>query len=313
MKASVHVTLKNGVLDPQGKAIGHALQPAGLRRVGDVRQGKFIELELAEDRQGQGRGAVEDMCQQAARQHGDRELLDRAGRARHEGRASSSSPAPTANATSRMALDRVTGRAPLMVWHGDTDLPKADLIVVPGGFSYGDYLRCGAMAAHSPVMREVKARAEQGVPVLGICNGFQIAHRGGPAARRADAQRAPQVRLPRRASAGRDQPEPVHRRYEQGQVIRVPVAHDDGNYFADADTLKRLEDRGQVAFRYCAPDGDGAERQANPERLARNIAGVFNDTKTVLGPDAASGERRRSDARRHRRPALFEGLVEALS
>ena len=108
------------------------------------------------------------------------------------------------------AIELVTGRKPQMVWHGDGDFEKTDLIVVPGGFSYGDYLRCGAMAAQSPVMAEVKKRAAQGVPVLGICNGFQIVTEAGPAAGHADAQREAEVRLRRRPSQGRDQPEPVH-------------------------------------------------------------------------------------------------------
>ncbi|TWS97558.1 phosphoribosylformylglycinamidine synthase subunit PurQ [Reyranella sp. CPCC 100927] len=179
------------------------------------------------------------------------------------------------------AIERSSGTRPHMVWHGDSDLPKVDLIVVPGGFSYGDYLRCGAMAAHSPIMREVKARAEKGVPVLAVCNGFQvIAEIGlvpGALLRNAHLQFVcGDVNLKVETSQSL-----FTNHYQAGQIIKVPVAHAEGNYFADDDTLKRLEDRGQVAFRYCNDAGDVAA--GNPNGSIRNIAGVFNDTKTVLG------------------------------
>src|SRR5258708_29031574 len=151
------------------------------------------------------------------------------------------------------ASEVVIGRKPQMIWHGDGDFDKPDLIVVPGGFYYGDYLRCGAMAAQSPVMAEVKRRAAQGVPVLAICNGFQIA---------AEAGLLPGVLM--RNQHLKFVCSDVHlkvetsqslftNRYQAGQVIKLPVAHAEGNYFADADTLKRLEDRGPVAFRYSPP------------------------------------------------------------
>jgi len=180
------------------------------------------------------------------------------------------------------ALERATGKAPLRVWHRDSTLPKADLIVVPGGFSYGDYLRCGAMAAHSPIMREVKARANAGTPVLGICNGFQIITEAGL---------LPGVLLTNRTL--RFHCKDVHlrvetsqsiytRRYNAGQVIRVPVAHHDGNYFADKDTLDRLEGEGRVAFRYCGETGD-IVHEANDNGSARAIAGILNEKRNVLG------------------------------
>jgi phosphoribosylformylglycinamidine synthase subunit PurQ / glutaminase len=210
------------------------------------------------------------------------------------------------------ALARSTGRAPLVVWHRDTELPEADLIVIPGGFSYGDYLRCGAMAAHSPIMREIKERAAKGTPVLGICNGFQILTEAGL---------LPGVLLPNRTL--KFHCKDVHLRvensqtvfthhYEAGQTIRVPVAHHDGNYFADEGTLDRLEERGLVAFRYCEPDGSITEA-ANSNGAARNIAGVFNETKTVLGlmphpEDATDPLLGSTDGR-----PLFDGLVSALA
>ena len=214
------------------------------------------------------------------------------------------------------AIELVTGRKPQMVWHGDGDFEKTDLIVVPGGFSYGDYLRCGAMAAQSPVMAEVKKRAAQGVPVLAICNGFQIVTEAGllPGVLMRNAHLkfvCSDVHLKVETSQSL-----FTNRYQMGQVIKVPVAHAEGNYFADADTLKRLEDRGQIAFRYCSPDGtvDGPRgREANPNGSINNIAGVFNETKTVMGlmphpENAVEPLFGGSDGK-----GLFEGLVEALS
>jgi phosphoribosylformylglycinamidine synthase subunit PurQ / glutaminase len=181
-----------------------------------------------------------------------------------------------------MALRRASGNEPTRVWHRETSLPDADLIVLPGGFAYGDYLRCGAMAARSPIMRQVRACAERGVPVLGICNGFQILTEAGM---------LPGALLPNRSL--RFSCREIHLRvennetiftcgYDAGQTIHVPVAHHDGHYTADPDTLNRLEGDGLVAFRYCALDGslnDGA----NFNGSARAIAGVFNKTRTVLG------------------------------
>jgi phosphoribosylformylglycinamidine synthase len=181
-----------------------------------------------------------------------------------------------------MALKRASGHEPLCVWHRDGSLPRADLIVLPGGFAYGDYLRCGAMAAHSPILREVRAAAERGTPVLGICNGFQILTEAGmlPGALLANRSLAFTCRE-------------VHLRvetnqtiftcgYSAGQTIEVPVANHDGNYTADDATLDRLEDKDLVAFRYCAGDGSlgGA---GNYNGSARAIAGIFNESRTVLG------------------------------
>ena len=160
-----------------------------------------------------------------------------------------------------------------MVWHADTELPAADLIVVPGGFSYGDYLRAGAMAARSPIMKEVVARAEAGTPTLGICNGFQILTEAGllPGAllRNAGISFVCGMRTLRVDSTD----SPFTRGLEKGQYLNFPVAHHDGNYEADEETLDRLEGEGRVAFRYVD--------QVNGS--ARNIAGVLNDKGNVLG------------------------------
>ena len=180
------------------------------------------------------------------------------------------------------ALEAASGRAPRMVWHGDTELPASDLIVLPGGFSYGDYLRAGAMAAHSPIMRAVVERAQAGVPVLGICNGFQVLTETGllPGA------------LMRNASLNFiccDVFLRVERadtlftgRYKPGQVIRIPVAHHDGNYFADPDTLQMLGSEGRIVFRYCDPSGH-ATPEANPNGSQDNIAGICSADGRILG------------------------------
>ena len=209
------------------------------------------------------------------------------------------------------ALALVTGREPVRVWHRDVGLPQCDLVVLPGGFAYGDYLRCGAMAAHSPIMRDVRERAGRGTPVLGICNGFQILTEAGM---------LPGALLPNHSL--RFMCRDIHLRvennqtiftcgYAAGQTIRVPVAHHDGNYTADPDTLDRLEDQELVAFRYCAADG-GLSEAANVNGSARAIAGIFNRSRTVLGlmphPENATDPLLGSTDGR----AFFDGLVGAL-
>jgi phosphoribosylformylglycinamidine synthase len=210
-----------------------------------------------------------------------------------------------------VALTASLGKAPRMVWHRDTELPKVDLAVLPGGFSYGDYLRCGAMAARSPVMRAVIERAKAGMAVLGICNGFQILVETGllPGALLRNAGlrfvcRDVHLRVETSNS-------PFTRGYNAGRVLRMPIAHGEGNYFADADTLDRLEGEERVAFRYVTPEGE-TERAANPNGSARHIAGVFSENRRVLGlmphperlADAALGG---ADGR-----PLFDGLVGSL-
>jgi phosphoribosylformylglycinamidine synthase I len=173
------------------------------------------------------------------------------------------------------ALTRISGRAPAVVWHAETELPDADLYVIPGGFSYGDYLRAGAIAARAPIMAALAARAAAGAYVLGVCNGFQILTEAGllPGVLMRNASLkfvCREVRL-QAVNVGT----PFTSGYRAGHVFRCPVAHADGNYFADAATLAALEDNGQVAFRYA----DGT----NPNGSLNDIAGVFNARKNVLG------------------------------
>lgn len=202
-----------------------------------------------------------------------------------------------------VALRETTGTEPVMVWHKETALPDGlDIIGVPGGFSYGDYLRSGAMAARSPVMRAVADAAARGVAVLGVCNGFQVLTEAGllPGALMRNANLDFVCRDVDLTVASAQTM--FTSRYADGEAIRIPVAHHDGNYSADADTLDRLEGEGRVAFRYgCTVNGS-----------ARDIAGVVNDAGNVLGMmphpermiEPAHGG---TDGRR-----LFEGLVAAL-
>lgn len=198
----------------------------------------------------------------------------------------------------------VTGRAPARVWHGDADLPAGtDFIAIPGGFSYGDYLRSGAMAARSPIMAAVVAAAARGVPVLGVCNGFQVLTEAGllPGALMRNAGlsfvcRDVALEVVNNQSL-------FTRRYDAGQTVHLPVAHHDGNYFADDATLDQLEDGGRIAFRYLGPVNGSA----------RNIAGILNEGGNVLGmmphPERAVEDAHgNSDGR-----ALFDALTMVLA
>jgi phosphoribosylformylglycinamidine synthase len=202
-----------------------------------------------------------------------------------------------------VALEKVSGAPALRVWHGDAELPeRLDFIALPGGFSYGDYLRCGAMAARSPIVRAVVEAANKGVPVLGVCNGFQVLTESGllPGALMRNAQLTFVCRtVPLTVENSQSL---FTSRYEQGATIHLPVAHHDGNYFADEATLDRLEGEGRVAFRY----GD------NCNGSQRAIAGVLNAGGNVLGmmphPERAiEPELGGTDGR-----GLFESAVGAL-
>jgi len=214
-------------------------------------------------------------------------------------------PASNCDRDAAVALEQISGTKPHIVWHADSEVPDVDLIVLPGGFAYGDYLRCGAMASQSRVMRDVKAKAEKGVAVLGICNGFQVLTEShmlpGALIRNAGLKFV----CRRVAMTVEETQNAFTRKYNHGQRVTMPVAHGEGNYFADEETLDRLEGEGRVVFRYV--DGD------NPNGAARNIAGILNEKRNVLGLmphpervcDPLLGG---TDGR-----ALFESLIEALT
>ena len=173
------------------------------------------------------------------------------------------------------ALTKISGRAPATVWQTDTDIPDVDLIVIPGGFSYGDYLRCGAIAARSPIMTDIRAKAQKGLKVLGVCNGFQIVAEAGllPGALVRNAHLhfvCREVKL-----AVENNSTFFTNRMKKGAVVSCPVAHGEGNYICDEETLKALEGEGRVVFRYT--------QGTNPNGAMNDIAGIVNKAGNVIG------------------------------
>ncbi|MBK8908296.1 MAG: phosphoribosylformylglycinamidine synthase subunit PurQ [Rhodospirillales bacterium] len=221
-------------------------------------------------------------------------------------------PGSNCDRDAAVALERISGSPPLMLWHKDTVVPRLDLIVVPGGFSFGDYLRAGAMAARSPIMRGVAEQARAGTPVLGICNGFQVLCEAGllPGVLMHNAGirfvcREVHLRVDNNLTL-------FTRRYAAGDVLRVPIAHNEGNFFADDATVHELEGEGRVVFRYCRPDGM-LDDDANPNGSVAAIAGIINKQGNVLGmmphPERAWEPRLGGTDGR----ALFESVVTALA
>src|SRR5688500_1833063 len=203
-----------------------------------------------------------------------------------------------------VALEKVSGAAPLRVWHGDAELPGGlDFIALPGGFSYGDYLRSGAMAARSPIMQAVVAAAGRGVPVLGVCNGFQVLTEAGllPGALMRNAGQHFVCRTV--ALTVENSQSLITAGYRAGQTVTFPVAHHDGNYQADEATLDRLEGEGRVAFRYAEPVNGSAQQIAGILNDAGNVLGLMPHPERVVEP-AHGG----TDGRR-----LFEGLLETVA
>lgn len=212
----------------------------------------------------------------------------------------------------QMAIEHVSGKKPSLVWHKDTALPDCDLIVLPGGFSYGDYLRCGAMAAHSPIMKEVIARAKAGTRLLAVCNGFQMLVETGlvPGALLRNRSlkficKQVHLRAANTSSAFTAQ-------FASNPVLQVPIAHGEGNYFIDADGLKSLQDNDQIAFRYCDAAGV-VSTESNPNGSIDNIAGVMNREKTILGMMPHPEDSVVPHANGHEGSPLFKSIVAALA
>ena len=180
-----------------------------------------------------------------------------------------------------VAVEQLTNRRPALVWHKEASLDPVDLVIVPGGFSFGDYLRCGALAGRSPVMNAVMDHAARGGAVLGVCNGFQVLTETGmlPGVLIRNAGLRFSCRMVRLETA-ETVSSPFTQGLTAGQSLDIPVAHNEGNYFADDDTLDRLQDNGQIAFRYVASDAEGP---TNPNGSARDIAGILSNNGRVMG------------------------------
>ena len=191
-------------------------------------------------------------------------------------------PGSNCDRDAAVALEAATGRPPAMIWHGDAELPQSDLIVLPGGFSYGDYLRSGAMAAHSPVMREVIKRAKAGTPVLGICNGFQVLLEAGLLPGAMLRNRSLKYQCEHVLIKVEQTDTPFTAACTAGQVLRIPIAHGEGNYYADPDVIARLERKRQIVFRYTNAGGVATD-DANPNGSVANIAGLCSEQRNVVG------------------------------
>lgn len=207
-----------------------------------------------------------------------------------------------------MALKQAGAKNVRMVWHKETDLGKPDLIVLPGGFSYGDYLRCGAMGAHSPIMKEVIRHAQDGTPVFGVCNGFQILIETGllpGALLRNNSLKfiCKNVNLKYEAGSGY---------LKKGDMITVPVAHGEGNYFVNDQIMSQLEDTDSIAFKYCNDNGEYTDA-ANPNGSIQNIAGIYNKRKNILGmmphPENATQDHQGNQSARR----FFTSMLDSLN
>jgi phosphoribosylformylglycinamidine synthase len=179
-------------------------------------------------------------------------------------------------------LKHVIGAETVFLWHKDTDLQGVDLVVFPGGFSYGDYLRCGAIAKFSPIVNEVIKFAENGGHVLGICNGFQVLTESGLLPGALMRNRGLKFKCEYLNLRVDNSDTPYTNMYADGEVIRIPIAHADGNYYIDEEGMKELEENNQIVFRYCDENGT-AEDDSNPNGSLGNIAGIINKNGNVLG------------------------------
>lgn len=211
-----------------------------------------------------------------------------------------------------MAISSVTGQQPDFVWHKESDIGSPDLIVLPGGFSYGDYLRCGAMAAHSPIMKDVIAKAKNGTKLLGVCNGFQML---------IETQLLPGALLHNKKLKfickqvhlrNENTDAPFTNKMAKGEIITVPVAHGEGNYFANDNILKGLEDNDQIAFRYCNENGELSD-DANINGSTDHIAGIYNKEKTILGMMPHPENATQNHQGNQTGSKLFEGIIASLS
>jgi len=181
-----------------------------------------------------------------------------------------------------VSIKKLTNLEPTMVWHKETSIPNSDLIIIPGGFTFGDYLRCGSIAANSPIMKDVIKKATDGLPTLGICNGFQILTESGLLPGTLIKNDCLSFLCKTVSIRVENNQTIFSKKYKQNEVINIPIAHNEGNFFANEDTLKKIKDSNQIVFKYCNQNGE-VNNETNPNGSIENIAGITNEKGNVLG------------------------------
>ncbi len=210
-----------------------------------------------------------------------------------------------------VSLEKVAKIKPIMVWHKETSLPNCDLVVVPGGFTFGDYLRCGSIAANSPIMKDIKKEAIRGMPTLGVCNGFQILAESGLLPGTLIKNNCLSFLCKTVSLKVNNCNTKFSNKYSRNEIINIPIAHNEGNFFANDDTLKEIVDGDQIVFKYCDLEGN-TDQISNPNGSIHNIAGIINKKGNVLGmmphPERATCEiTKLTDGEK-----LFESIAESL-
>ena len=181
-----------------------------------------------------------------------------------------------------VSIKKLTNLESTMVWHKETSIPDSDLIIIPGGFTFGDYLRCGSIAANSPIMKDVIKKATDGLPTLGICNGFQILTESGLLPGTLIKNDCLSFLCKTVSIRVENNQTSFSKKYKQNEIINIPIAHNEGNFFANEDTLKKIKDSNQIVFKYCNQNGE-VNNETNPNGSIDNIAGITNEKGNVLG------------------------------
>ena len=181
-----------------------------------------------------------------------------------------------------VSIKKLTNLEPTMVWHKETSMPDSDLIIIPGGFTFGDYLRCGSIAANSPIMKDVIKKATDGLPTLGICNGFQILTESGLLPGTLIKNDCLSFLCKTVSIRVENNETNFSKKYQKNEIINIPIAHNEGNFFANEDTLKKIKDSNQIVFKYCNQNGE-VNNETNPNGSIDNIAGITNEKGNVLG------------------------------
>ncbi|MBP56598.1 MAG: phosphoribosylformylglycinamidine synthase I [Rhodobiaceae bacterium] len=181
-----------------------------------------------------------------------------------------------------VSIKKLTTLEPIMVWHKETSIPDSDLIVIPGGFTFGDYLRCGSIAANSPIMKDVIKKATDGAPTLGICNGFQILTESGLLPGTLIKNDCLSFLCKTVSIRVENNQTNFSKKYKQNEIINIPIAHNEGNFFANENTLEKIKDSNQIVFKYCNQNGE-VNNETNPNGSIENIAGITNEQGNVLG------------------------------